>query len=311
MNCSVLAGRIVAVIACVTSAVYLAACSSEQSSNPRERLMVTAGWLAGRVDDSDLVIIHVGDRNDYLSEHIPGARLITLDQVSKPRSDDSDGLALELPEPRALEEMLEAAGTSDNSTLVVYWAGERVTPSTRVVFTLDWAGLGDRTRLLDGGLWAWKHAGYPVTSEVPLAEEATLTLKPRPDLVVDAMWVEQNANQPGIAVVDARAAEFFTGEREYRGKAGHIPGARSIPWTELVNESLMLKSAAELHQIFEAAGVAPADRVVVYCHIGQYATMVMFAARTIGHEVHLYDGAFQDWALRDLPLDVGHSGGGG
>jgi thiosulfate/3-mercaptopyruvate sulfurtransferase len=64
----------------------------------------------------------------------------------------------------------------------------------------------------------------------------------------------------------------------------------------------MLKDQASLREIFSAAGVEPGDTVVAYCHIGQYATMVLFAARILGHEVRLYDGAFQDWAARDLPV---------
>jgi thiosulfate/3-mercaptopyruvate sulfurtransferase len=104
-------------------------------------------------------------------------------------------------------------------------------------------------------------------------------------------------------LVDARAQVVFDGVREDRGKAGHIPGAGSTPYGEFVDDELMFKSATEIQSIFEAAGVKRGDTVVAYCHIGQYATLAMFAARTLGYEVKLYDGAFQDWAARDLPVE--------
>ena len=76
--------------------------------------------------------------------------------------------------------------------------------------------------------------------------------------------------------MDGRARAFYDGVRSDSQKSGHIPGAGSVPWTELVDESLRLKPVAELRQVFAAAGVKPGDTVVAYCHIGQYATMVMF-----------------------------------
>jgi len=51
--------------------------------------------------------------------------------------------------------------------------------------------------------------------------------------------------------------------------------------------------------------------VVAYCHIGQYATVVIFVARTLGYDVRFYDGSFQDWAARDLPVATGIAGHGG
>jgi thiosulfate/3-mercaptopyruvate sulfurtransferase len=94
------------------------------------------------------------------------------------------------------------------------------------------------------------------------------------------------------------------------GRKGHIAGAVSIPFTSVFNDSLRLRSPAELRTIFERAGVAPGDTVVAYCHIGQQATAVVFAARVLGHPVRLYDGSFQDWARRpDFPVENPAAGG--
>jgi len=281
-----------------------------QAQGNRDAMLVSVAWLAQHLDDPAVVILHVGDKDDYLAEHIPGAHYVEREAMSHPGSHSSDALTLELPEPDAFQAALRGYGVNDDSRIVIYWGSEWVTPTARTVFTLDWAGLGDRTVLLNGGLGAWKSAGHSVTADVPEAEHGNVTIRPRPDLVVQADWVRANTGAEGYALVDARARAFFDGVREDRGKAGHIPGAGSLPWPELIDESLMLKDDQSLRSLFDAAGVKRSDTVVAYCHIGQYATMVLFAARILGHDVMLYDGAFQDWAARDLPV-VTEPGGGG
>jgi thiosulfate/3-mercaptopyruvate sulfurtransferase len=87
---------------------------------------------------------------------------------------------------------------------------------------------------------------------------------------------------------------------------GHIAGALNVPFGDVMDEHMKLKRAAELKALFAQAGVAPGDTVVAYCHIGQQATAVVFAARSIGIPALLYDGSFQDWARHaDYPLETG------
>jgi len=276
-----------------------------QGADARGRLLVPVTWLQEHVGDPDIVLLHVGDSADYAKEHIPGAVFTDVRaELAAPRASDGNGLILELPDPDTLQARLRAKGISDDSRIVLYWGSEWVTPTARALFTLQWAGLGDRAVLLDGGLEAWKAAGGAVTAEVPAPAPGDVSVRPRRSLVVDADWVQGHGHAPGYRVVDARAAEFYRGERADRGKNGHIPGAVSVPWPELIDEQLHLKDAAELRRRFEDAGVMPGDTVVTYCHIGQYASAVLFAARTLGYPVKLYDGSFQDWAMRNLPVEV-------
>jgi thiosulfate/3-mercaptopyruvate sulfurtransferase len=86
-------------------------------------------------------------------------------------------------------------------------------------------------------------------------------------------------------------------------KPGHIPGARNVPITVLTDEKMNVQSAAAIKASFEKAGVKPGDKLVVYCHIGQQATATLFAARTLGYDAVLYDGSFEDWSARDLPVE--------
>jgi thiosulfate/3-mercaptopyruvate sulfurtransferase len=179
-----------------------------------------------------------------------------------------------------------------------------VSPSTRIVFTLDYAGLGSRSALLDGGMNAWKETGHAVTAEVPAAKVGTLSpLRIKP-IVVDAEYVKANLRSPTFHLIDGRGAVFYDGVKESGPRNGHAAGARNIPFNEVTDDKLHFKSPAVLEALFTKAGVGPGDTVVAYCHIGQQATAVLFAARTLGHPVLLYDGSYQDWSRRaDLPVE--------
>jgi thiosulfate/3-mercaptopyruvate sulfurtransferase len=271
---------------------------------PRESMLVSTAWLAEHLNDPGLVILHVGAPASY-AEHIPGARHVTLADISVT---SEEGGTLEMLPAAELRLRLAGLGIGDRSRIVVYYA-ETPPSATRVVFTLDAAGLGARTSLLDGGLAAWRREGRPLSAEVPTAHIGSLSeLKMRPGVIVDADFVREHARKPGYAVIDARLPEFYSGAKpggsaERPHKAGHIPGARSVPVTTLTDEMMNVRSAAGLAAAFDQAGVKPGDKLVVYCHIGQQASAIIFAARTLGYEAVLYDGSFEDWSRKDLPVE--------
>src|SRR4051794_35791088 len=228
-------------------------------ASPRQNLVVDAAWLKAHLTDPDLVLLHVGDKAEYEAAHIVGARFVSLQDISI--SDHSGhGLMLEMPPAEDLRHRLEALGISDKSRVVVYYGKDWVSPSTRVMFTLDYAGLGDRSSLLDGGQEAWVRAGGEVTKDVPLSKSGTLSaLKTRP-IVVDAATVQARLGTTGFAVVDGRDAAFFDGVKtggahEQQHRTGHIRGAFSIPFTSITDDRLLLKSDAELAALFAKAGV--------------------------------------------------------
>jgi thiosulfate/3-mercaptopyruvate sulfurtransferase len=283
--------------------LFLAAASA------RDSIVVTPAWLAQHIHDPNLVLLHVGDQmKEGHGEHIAGARFASMNDVSV-SSHEKDGLMLEMPTAEELRKDLEKLGISDDSRIVVYYAGEWVSPATRIVFTLDYAGLGARTSLLDGGLEAWKASGGAVTNDATPEKAGKLSpLKIKP-IVVDAAFVNAHRQSPGYAVVDGRAAVYYDGKQtpEHMGekmRTGHVAGAHSVPFTEVVDDKNVLKSPAELEALFTKAGVKPGDTVIGYCHIGQQATAMLFAARTLGHPVLLYDGSFQDWSRHtEYPVD--------
>lgn len=274
----------------------------------RNSLVVDAAWLAQHLNDPDLVLLHVGDKGGYEAAHIPGARLVAQQDVSVSQH-DAKGLMLEMPPAEDLRARLAKLGISDNSRVVVYYGKDWVSPTTRILFTLDYAGLGAHSSILDGGQDAWVKNGGATTKDVPEAKEGKLAaLKVKP-IVVDADFVKAHLGKKGFAVVDGRAPAFYDGtdtggQHEEKHKTGHIAGAFSIPFTEITQESLLLKSPAELEALFTKAGVKKDDTVIGYCHIGQQTTAMLFAARLLGHPVLLYDGSFQDWSRHsdDYPV---------
>ena len=270
------------------------------AASPRQSLVVSADWLKQHINDHGLVLLHVGDKAGYEAGHIPGARLTSMADVSV--SDHTDkGLMLEMPPAEDLRHKLEALGISNKSRVIVYYGKDWVSPSTRILFTLDYAGLGGNSSLLDGGQDAWTRAGGALTKDVPVAKTGSLApLKTRP-IVVDAEAVKSRIGAPGYAIVDGRDGAFYDGVETGQGhnethRTGHIHGAFSIPFTSITDDRLLLKSNDELAALFAKAGVKPNDTVIGYCHIGQQTTAMLFAARTLGHPVLLYDGSFQDWS---------------
>jgi thiosulfate/3-mercaptopyruvate sulfurtransferase len=275
----------------------------------RDNLLVSTAWLAQHAADPDLVLLHVGDKVEYDKAHIPGARFVSLREISRPAdasTSSAPALTLEMSPPDTLRAQLEALGVSDSSHVVVYYGKDTVSPTTRVIVTLMYAGLTN-VSLLDGGMTAWTHDGHAVTDVVPEPHAGSLkALQTRP-LVVDAEFVRAHANTAGFAVVDSRDKAFYDGSqeggpRDHR-KAGHIPGAHNVPFSELTTADLKVKSSEELAKVFQAAGVNAGDTVITYCHIGQQATATLFGALLAGHQVLLYDGSFEDWARRDLPVE--------
>ena len=265
-------------------------------------MIVSSDWLAKHLNDEDLVLLQVGDKKEYDAAHIPGAQYIQTSDISTPRG---QGLVLELPPVDQLKTNFEKFGVTDKSRIIVYFGKDWVTPTSRVYFTLDYLGLGDRTSILDGGLPAWAAEKRTVTAEVKQPKAGSFTPHPNAKVVVDADWVKANLSKPGIAILDARDAKFYTGaEAGSMPRAGHIPSAKSIPFGTLVEDSNKFKSPEALRTLFDTAGVKPKDSIATYCHIGQQASLLYFVARYLGYDAHLYDGSFQDWSNKaDLPVE--------
>ena len=289
----------------LASLVLLASTSLASAAD----MLVTPDWLVEHRGEKNLVLLHVGVPADFEKEHIPGALLVNPQDLSIPRVEGA--LILQLLPPDQLRAKLESLGIGDDSRVVVYFGKDWISPTTRVYFSLDAAGLGEKASILDGGMPAWKAAGGAVvasTSDPTSAiqrKPGKITAKPHPELVADLDFVNANLETAGVAIVDSRNAKFFNGsDPGSMPRAGHIPGAHSLPFDTLVTEDNRMKSPAETAKLLEAAGIKPGDTVVSYCHVGQQATVMYFAAKRLGYKALLYDGSWDEWSRKpELPVE--------
>jgi thiosulfate/3-mercaptopyruvate sulfurtransferase len=295
-----------AILGAIGVLVSVSVAAAQPSAGARTSFVVTPAWLAQHLHDPDLVLLQVGQQETYDKGHIPGARYCDW-MMLHTMNNQPGALTLEMPPTAELHDALADMGISDTSHVVVYASDEWWSPSTRVVLTLDYAGLSN-VSYLDGGLTGWTASGQPLSKDAPAAKKGTLAALKLKPVIVDAEFVKAHERTPGYALVDARAASFYDGtqaggQRGQTRRPGHIPGALSAPFDSFASHDGQLKSADEIAAIFTKAGVKPGDTVIGYCHVGQQATAMLFAARTLGHPVLLYDGSFEDWNARGLPLE--------
>lgn len=225
---------------------------------------------------------------------------------------ERDGIPNEFPAPDSIARMLEDAGVRDGRVVIV---GEPI-PAGRAYAAFDYLGLGDQAALLDGGLPALQSPATPQTGSDTAAMRTGsaassgadgLDIDVRDDMIVDAAWVHDRLDDPGVAIIDARPPAEFSGETPGEGieRPGHIPGARNVFWQTLVEsvDNPRLKDEAELRRIFEEAGVAEGDIIVTYCRTGGQSAFLYTVARHLGYDVRLYDGSFIDWSRTDFPVE--------
>ena len=277
---------------------------AQSTSLPPIRVVTTA-WLAQHVNDANVVVLQVemdGMAGMMSGGRIPGARSINFDEFVI----DQNGLRTELPALEKLRAFFESLGISD-STLVVVTTSHEAPMASRALVTLDYVGL-TRLAWLDGGPMQWRAEGRAFSSDKPRITPGKITSKPRTDLVVSADWITAHQGKPGLALFDTRSDGEYVGGGERHGmpSAGHLAGARQLQWEQLFSnpEQLRLKSMAELKQLY-AERMQPGDTAVTYCWIGYRASMTYVAARILGLNARFYDGSYQDWLARKLPVTAG------
>src|SRR5579864_4605031 len=225
----------------------------------RSDMLVTTAWLAQHLKDPNLVILQVSrDRTAYDAGHIPGARFLALTDIVVTR----DGILNELPPAATLKTVLEHAGVSDDSRVILY-GDTSVLPATRAYFTLDYLGHGDRAALLDGGLPKWATESRPLEKDAPQVKEGRLTPRPRPEVIVNINAVKDlsfsavNAPAASPVLVDARTKGEFSGATAASSeipRPGHIPGAKDVYWmdTQASKSDMSLQPEASLRKMYES-----------------------------------------------------------
>lgn len=305
----------------VLGAALLIACAQDTDAPPRGTELDTSVVVATEerptgvfVDRpaGDARLVFVGQDSTILPEDRPGAVFVPFSTFSVER----DGIPNEFPPADSMAGLLQAAGVGGDVVIV----GAPI-PAARAFAAFDYLGylgLANRAALLDGGPAALEEsvgeqargpAGEPGNAGEPGSEPAAGVgdIDVRDDMIVDAEWVRDRLDDPGVAILDARPPAEFSGETPGAGidRPGHIPGARNVFWQTLVRspDDPRLLDEDELRRIFDEAGVGPDDTVVSYCRTGGQASFLYAVARHLGYDVRLYDGSFIDWTRTDYPVE--------
>jgi thiosulfate/3-mercaptopyruvate sulfurtransferase len=265
-----------------------------------EWTIVSPRWTARHRDA--LVLLDARDATSYAGGHLPGAFHVPVSATRAARDGRTDLRAA--PE---LRRVFGAAGVGGESEVVVY-ADERVLDATHVFLAL--ATLGHRRiALLEGGVRAWVAEGRTVSRSVPRAGTASYPERPGNGLVVGADDVAA-ATEAGLAVLlDSRPADAFSGSPGRAG-TGHAAGALNRPCSEDVvvgSKAVLFRSRAALVEGYRRAGVPDRGGSFASCGTGLHASQTWFVlAVLLGREgVRWYDGSFEDWVLRGLPVETG------
>jgi thiosulfate/3-mercaptopyruvate sulfurtransferase len=286
-----------------TSATTAAPVESAATATPTSRSryahpdwLVDAAWLQQHLHGPGIKVIALTAVSNFNNGHIPGAAQV--DWTDLGLADTSDPAIAKWQ--GAIEQQLTRLGISPSDTVVIYDDGSLYAP--RLWWILDQLGQKDK-RILNGGLAAWTQAGGQLEKGAPKVQPAASSYKATPNTAAIATLNEVKADlhNPNVVLVDARTqAEFVK---------GHIPGAVNIPFTDnAVSGKLQVwKTAAELHAMYEAAGVTPDKTIIPYCSTGVRSAATYFALTLIGYpHVALYSGSWDEWSShRDLPKTIG------
>ncbi len=272
-------------------------------------VLVEAEWLEQRLNDQSIRIVEV-DENPalYAQAHIPGA--IGFDW----KQDLQDPLRRDFLDAQAFGELFGGRGISNDHTIVLY--GDRSNWFAAYTYWyLKYYG-HQKVLLLNGPREKWISDGRPTTAEMSgyppagfMAQPGDETIRARRDEVLEAI-------DAPTRLVDVRSPAEFTGEivspsgyeQEGAQRAGHIPSAASVPWSQAVNDDGTFKSAAELRDLYTDKGVLGGEDIIAYCRIGERSAHTWFVLHELlGQDrVKNYDGSWTEWgSLVGVPVATG------
>ena len=265
--------------------------------------LVSTQWLADHLAERDLRVAdasyHINlpgeperdARAEFVAGHVPGAVLMDLAGFSDPDS----LLPSTMPGPARFASRMARAGLGDGLRIVLYDDASHFT-AARAWVMLRAFGFTD-VAILDGGLAKWRAEGRALETGDHVVRPRHATPRERGSGIADMEQVRA-ALRGDTQVVDARGAARFTGaEADPRPgvAAGHMPGARNLPYKHVFNPDGTWKRGQALRDAFAAAGIDPERPMVMTCGSGITASVLAFAAHLLGQEAAVYDGSWTEW----------------
>jgi len=252
--------------------------------------LVSTDELAAELAQEQVRLVDAEGAENYARAHLPGAVNLPYLDLEDAEENAKTGLPIF---PRLAASKFEALGIARDTPVVVYDSGNGRGASA-VRYILRFLGHPD-ARILDGGFRKWLKEGRPVTQEAPQPVKATYLAQPNLDwaLKTDTL-MDRNA-----LILDARSiAEYAGKDAGGARQAGHIPGAKSLPWTLLAGEINTFKAPEEMLRVLLDAGVTPDREIVTYCNPGiGRSTFLSMALESLGYDkVKVYPGSWIEWA---------------
>lgn len=266
-----------------------------------QNIIVSPQWLNDNMNDPALVIVQPSFlKMDYDNEHIKGARYLWPDWLT---ANSPEG-TYNPPDPKVATKVLQDLGINKDSKVVLCHAFGDVSITARMFVTLENLGLRDRVYYLNGGLVAWKKAGFPVTKELPTVKKGNFVATASAPLLVDKNYVLNSLKTRSAEVVDARLKRFYDGDPTGNPRDGHITGALNLAYTDMIDSTNNIKPTEVLLKNFQTVLPDKNKEVVTYCFIGQTASVIYLTGRSLGYNVKVYDGSMQEWSrMPELPME--------
>ena len=255
-------------------------------------LILEPEYIESLNKQDNFLIVDLSNPSTYVQYHIPGAVFLNYEWIihaEPPRM----GL---LPEKTQLENVFSAIGISPDTHVIAY-DDEGGGRACRFLWTLDCAG-HTKFSLLNGGLHSWTNEGHEVSSKIQWPTPATFTYQHNDKPLADRQYILDHLNHDDVVIFDTRSVHEYNGTKAFAQRAGHIPGAINIEWTEAMDKSrhMRLKPDAELRDMLAAKGILPNKEIITHCQTHHRSAHTYIMLKHLGFEkIKGYPGSWSDW----------------
>jgi thiosulfate/3-mercaptopyruvate sulfurtransferase len=274
-----------------------------EGSYANPQALVSTQWVADHLNDASIRLIEVDvDTTAYAQGHAPGAVGINW------TTQLGDPIKRDIPSRAAWEQLLSQAGVSNDTRLIFY--GDNNNWFAAFAYWVAQIYGHRNAALMNGGRKKWEAEGRPMTTDEPSYAPSQYRAQ-EADFRYRAYLKDVLAHSGKL--VDVRSPAEFNGEviappgmTETAQRAGHVPGAQSVPWAQAANEDGTFKSLDELKQLYQAKGVTPDGPVIAYCRIGERSSHTWFVLKELlGYpDVKNYDGSWTEYgSVVGVPIE--------
>ncbi len=270
-------------------------------------ILIEAHELEPLLDTPQVLVVDLGKPETYAELHIPGAMHLEYPVL----------IGGQKPAPGLLppeERLAHLAGLLklDRVSRVIAYDDEGSGRAARLAWTLYYLGY-QSVQVLNGGIHAWNNEGHPVSTQpvFPGNARALPMASHDPTVLAERDYVLEHLDDDGVALLDARTAEEYTGSKVFATRGGHIPGAVNLNWQDTLDpeRNLRLKETQLLMKALEERGIEPAQEVITYCQTHHRSSHAWMMLKALGYtRVRGYAGSWSEWGNDpNLPIQQGVS----